>query len=105
MTPLNFDSIFEKPRKGDFFIKQIAAVNIEYNTPGYDEYEASDGLFKFVKYIVPQLRFKNQHIIITTTQNESATPYIQFFFKDGRETIVNCYKTPMEDIVAHLKVY
>jgi len=89
--------------QGDFFIKQIAAVNIEYITPSYDQYGASSGLQGFVTNIVPQLRFKNQHVVITTNRNEAATPYIQFFFKDGREAMVNCYKTSMEDIVAHLR--
>merc|ERR1711892_584733 len=89
--------------QGDFFIKQIAAVNIEYITPSYDQYGASSGLQGFVTNIVPQLRFKNQHVVITTNRNEAATPYIQFFFKDGRGAMVNCYKTSMEDIVAHLR--
>ena len=42
----------------------------------------STGLYEYCLYYIPQLRFKNQQAIITESTNETAAPFIQFFFKE-----------------------
>ena len=45
-------------------------------------YYFSTGLYEYCLYYIPQLRFKNQQAIITESTNETAAPFIQFFFKE-----------------------
>lgn len=89
--------------QGPHLISEVAAINFEYNEPDYDEYKLSGGLVDYVNFYGPPMRFKNQHVVITQTKNETAAPFIQFFFKDGRNCHVDCTNSSLAEIKQHVE--
>jgi len=89
--------------QGPHFISEVAAVNFEYLQPHYDHAGLSTGLYEYCLYYIPQLRFKNQQAIITESTNETAAPFIQFFFKDGRNCHVDCTNASLSEIKQHIE--
>ena len=64
---------------------------------------SSSGLYEYCVYYVPQLRFKNRNVLLTTTFDETAAPFIEVFFKDGRSTIIDCFDDPLHVIKQHFE--
>ena len=85
---------------------KVVALHFECVRPRRDIYYRGIGhaLYEYCVLYVPQLRFKNRRCLITTTFDETACPYIEVFFHDGRSTIIDCVDTPLHEIKQHFEV-
>lgn len=86
--------------KGDLlFKKNIQIMTVNYNV----DQKSSVGAYEFAFWELPRMQFKNPEVQFLKFKNLTPTPYIQFYFKNGENLLVDVYGKSKEEISQHMK--
>ncbi|KAL5014502.1 hypothetical protein ScPMuIL_008772 [Solemya velum] len=86
--------------KGNMIFKEnIRVLTVNYNTGQ----KASEGAYDFVFWNLAQIQYKNPAVQIVTLKNMTPSPFLQFFFNNGKKIVVDVDCTPREQILDHVK--
>jgi small subunit ribosomal protein S25 len=61
------------------------------------------GLFNFVYWHLPQLKYKNPEVQMVTLKMITPTPWIKAFFDDDLRILIDCDSRSREEIHDHIK--
>ncbi|XP_045166361.2 probable 28S ribosomal protein S25, mitochondrial [Mercenaria mercenaria] len=80
------------------FHPRIRVMTINYNL----DQKASDGVYNFLFWHLPQIKYKNRHLQLLKFKNMTPTPCIQLFFADRETQVIDVYGRTRNEIHEHL---
>ncbi|KAL4226179.1 28S ribosomal protein S25 [Mactra antiquata] len=77
---------------------EIRVMTLNFNV----DQTSSSGAYEFMKWHLPQLKFKNPALQIVKFKNMTPTPFMQIFFDNGEKVLVDLYGRSRVEIHDHL---
>lgn len=70
-----------------------------YQTREEKKQDYFNGLREFYFWELPRIQYKNPNLQIVRILNKMPTPYIRFWYDDGRDIIIDCFNQSHLDIL------
>lgn len=85
--------------------KNVRIMLFGYNAENESckEYPHHTGLFNFVYWHLPQLKYKNPEVQMVTLKMMTPTPWIKVYFEDDTRMVIDCDSRTREEIHDHIK--